>query len=87
MTADTWQGIAAEEEDAQLTGGLSALLRRRARHLLTGLLRPHRKAMTLAFLLVVTANLAALAGPGWWGWRSTRASPRSCTAVPSGRWR
>ncbi len=63
MTADTWQGIAAEEEDAQLAGGLSALLRRRARHLLTGLLRPHRKAMTLAFLLVVTANLAALAGP------------------------
>ncbi|MBO0776059.1 MAG: ABC transporter ATP-binding protein, partial [Actinobacteria bacterium] len=59
---DTWQGVAAEDAP-EITGGLAALLRRRARRLLGDLLRPHRGAMTAVLLLVVVANLAALAGP------------------------
>jgi len=62
MTADAWRGIAAEETD-QLTAGVSALLRRRARRLLTDLLRPQWRAVAGTIVLVVAANLAALAGP------------------------
>jgi ATP-binding cassette, subfamily B, bacterial len=62
MTADTWRGIAAEDQD-QLAPGVSALLRRRARRLLTSLLRPHKRAVAGVLILVVAANLAALAGP------------------------
>jgi ATP-binding cassette, subfamily B, bacterial len=62
VTAQAWRGVAAEDVD-EVTGGLSTLLRRRARRLLTGLLRPHRAAMIIIGVLVVTANLAALAGP------------------------
>ena len=62
MTADAWRGIGAEDAD-QLTAGVSALLRRRARRLLTDLLRPHKRMVTRTLLLVVTANLAALTGP------------------------
>ena len=62
MTADAWRGIAAEETD-QLTAGVSALLRRRARRLLTDLLRPQKGAVAGTLVLVVAANLAALAGP------------------------
>jgi ATP-binding cassette subfamily B protein len=62
MTAGAWRGIAAEDAD-QITGKLSALLRRRGRRLLTGLLRPYRGRVALTFALIVTANLAALAGP------------------------
>ena len=62
MTAETWQGIAAEDVD-NVTSGLSALLRRRARRLLTSLLRPYRRQVTWTLVLIVTANVAALAGP------------------------
>jgi ATP-binding cassette subfamily B protein len=62
VTVQAWRGIAAEDVD-EVTGGLSTLLRRRARRLLTTLLQPHRTAMIAIGLLVVTANLAALAGP------------------------
>jgi ABC-type multidrug transport system fused ATPase/permease subunit len=62
MTADTWRGVAAEDTD-QVTGKLSALLRRRGRRLLTSLLRPHRGRVAVTLALIVTANLAALAGP------------------------
>ncbi|MFI5080360.1 MAG: ABC transporter ATP-binding protein, partial [Streptosporangiales bacterium] len=62
MTADAWRGIAAEETD-QLTAGVSALLRRRARRLLTDLLRPHKRVVTGTLVLVVIENLAALTGP------------------------
>ena len=62
MTAATWQGIAAEDVD-QVTSGLSALLRRRARRLLTGLLRPYRRQVAWTLVLIVLANMAALAGP------------------------
>jgi ATP-binding cassette, subfamily B, bacterial len=62
MTAQAWQGIAAEEVE-EVTARLSALLRRRARRLLADLLRPHRRAVLATLVLIVTANLAALAGP------------------------
>jgi ATP-binding cassette, subfamily B, bacterial len=62
VTAETWQGIAAEDVD-EVSSGLSALLRRRARRLLTALLRPYRRQVGWALVLVVIANLAALAGP------------------------
>ena len=61
-TSDTWRGIAAEDAD-EITGGLAALLRRRARGLLFSLLRPQRARVILTFMLIVTASLAALAGP------------------------
>jgi ABC-type multidrug transport system fused ATPase/permease subunit len=59
---DTWRGIAAEEAE-QMTAGLTALLRVRARRLLVSLLRPQRARVIGTLLLIVAANLAALAGP------------------------
>jgi ATP-binding cassette subfamily B protein len=61
-TSDTWRGTAAEDAD-EITGGLAALLRRRARGLLFSLLRPQRARVILTFMLIVIASLAALAGP------------------------
>jgi ABC-type multidrug transport system fused ATPase/permease subunit len=60
--SDAWRGIAAEDAD-EVTGSLAALLRRRARRLLFSLLRPQRARVIVTFLLIVTASLAALAGP------------------------
>jgi ATP-binding cassette, subfamily B, bacterial len=62
MTADAWRGVAAEDAD-QVTGKLSALLRRRGRRLLGSLLRPYRGRVAVTLALIITANLAALAGP------------------------
>ncbi len=64
MTAETqaWRGIAAEQED-EITGKLSMLLRRRSRALLTNLLGPSRRLVVAIFLMIVAAQLAALAGP------------------------
>jgi ATP-binding cassette, subfamily B, bacterial len=64
VSADTqaWQGIAAEDVD-EVTSGLSTLLRRRARRLLTSLLRPYRRQVAWTLVLIVIANVAALAGP------------------------
>jgi ATP-binding cassette subfamily B protein len=61
-SSDTWRGIAAEDAD-EVTGGLATLLRRRARRLLFSLLRPQRARVIVTFALIVTASLAALAGP------------------------
>ncbi len=61
-STDAWRGIAAEDVD-EVSGGLAALLRRRARRLLFSLLRPQRARVVVTFLLIVTASLAALAGP------------------------
>ncbi len=61
-SATAWRGIAAEDAD-EITSGLAALLRRRSRHLLTSLLRPHRGRVALTLLFTVLTNLAALAGP------------------------
>jgi ATP-binding cassette, subfamily B, bacterial len=60
--AEAWRGIAAEQED-EITGKLSTLLRRRSRALLTDLLGPYRRLVGVTFTLIVIAQLAALAGP------------------------
>jgi ATP-binding cassette, subfamily B, bacterial len=64
MTTETqaWRGIAAEQED-EITGKLGTLLRRRSRALLEDLLGPYRRLVVTIFLLIVAAQLAALAGP------------------------
>jgi ATP-binding cassette subfamily B protein len=59
---DAWRGIAAEEVE-QMTAGLAAVLRTRARRLLIRLLQPQRARVLGTLLLIVAANLAALAGP------------------------
>ena len=61
-TGQAWRGIAAEDAD-EITASLSALLRRRGRRLLQDLLRPHRGRVLAILVLIVTANLGALAGP------------------------
>jgi ATP-binding cassette subfamily B protein len=60
--AEAWRGIAAEQED-EISGKLGSLLRRRSRRLLADLLRPYRRLVLTIFLLIVSAQLAALAGP------------------------
>jgi ATP-binding cassette, subfamily B, bacterial len=59
---EAWRGIAAEQEE-EISGKLGTLLRRRSRRLLADLLRPHRRLSLVIFLLIVAAQLAALAGP------------------------
>ena len=61
-TTQPWRGVAAESVE-EVSGKLSALLRRRARRLLTALLRPYRRQVAWALVLIILANLAALAGP------------------------
>jgi ATP-binding cassette, subfamily B, bacterial len=65
MTApvEAWRGIAAEEQEDEISGKLGTLLRRRSRALLTDLLRPYRRLVVGIFLLIVAAQLGALAGP------------------------
>ena len=62
MSEQPWRGVATESAE-DVTGKLSALLRRRARRLLTALLRPYRRQVTWALVLVIIGNLAALTGP------------------------
>jgi ATP-binding cassette, subfamily B, bacterial len=61
-TTPAWRGIAAEEAE-EITGKLGTLLRRRSRRLLGSLLGPHRRLAVTIFVLIVVAQLAALAGP------------------------
>jgi len=61
-TAQAWRGVAAEDAD-EITASLAALLRTRGRRLLQDLLSPHRAWCATILLLIVIANLAALAGP------------------------
>ena len=61
-TAQAWRGVAAEDAD-EITASMAALLRTRGRRLLQDLLRPHRVWCATILLLIVIANLAALAGP------------------------
>jgi ATP-binding cassette, subfamily B, bacterial len=60
--AQAWRGIAAEDVD-EVTPGLATLLRLRGRRLLQDLLRPYRARVGAILLLIVLANIAALAGP------------------------
>jgi len=62
IAAQAWRGIAAEDAD-EITASLAALLRTRGRRLLQDLLRPHRAWCAAILLLIVIANVAALAGP------------------------
>jgi len=62
VPAEAWRGIAAEQED-EITGKLSTLLRRRSSELLTDLLGAYRRLVAVIFALIVAAQLAALAGP------------------------
>ena len=59
---EAWRGVASEQED-EISGKLGTLLRRRSRRLLTDLFRPYHRLVTTIFLLIVVAQLAALAGP------------------------
>jgi ATP-binding cassette, subfamily B, bacterial len=59
---EAWRGIASEQEE-EISGKLGTLLRRRSRRLLADLLGPHRRLVVTIFLLIVAAQLAALAGP------------------------
>ena len=58
----SWRGIATEHVD-DVSAPLAALLRRRSRVLLTDLLRPYRRAVTLTGVMIMIASLCALAGP------------------------
>ena len=60
--AEAWRGVAAEDND-DISASLSALLRRRGRRLLQDLLRPHRRSVLAILVLILIANLGALAGP------------------------
>ena len=61
-TTPAWRGIAAEDVD-EITASLATLLRLRGRRLLQDLIRPYRARAGMILLLIVVANLAALAGP------------------------
>ena len=61
--AEAWRGVAAEQQEDEISGKLSTLLRRRSRRLLSDLLGPHKRLVVGIFLLIVAAQLAALAGP------------------------
>jgi ATP-binding cassette, subfamily B, bacterial len=61
--AEAWRGVAAELQEDEITGKLSTLLRRRSRRLLSDLLGPYKRLVLVIFLLIVAAQLAALAGP------------------------
>ena len=61
--AEAWRGVAAEQQEDDISAKLSTLLRRRSRRLLSDLLGPHKRLVLGIFLLIVAAQLAALAGP------------------------
>ncbi len=60
--AEAWRGIASEQEE-EISGKLGTLLRRRSRRLLADLLGPYRRLVMTIFVLIVTAQVAALVGP------------------------
>ena len=58
----SWRGVAAERQD-EVSGPVSALLRARSRALLGSLLRPHVRGLRILLALIISTNLAWLAGP------------------------
>jgi len=60
--ADAWRGVAAEEVD-DFSPSVAGLLRRRSRHLLANLARPHRRRIVLAALLITARSAAYLSLP------------------------
>jgi ATP-binding cassette subfamily B protein len=68
VSVDQWRGVASETSE-EVTGKLSALLRRRTRRLLGDLVRPHKTRLwiyVVAIVLSVSASMAipALVGVG-----------------------
>ena len=59
---DAWRGVKAEDEE-EVEGGLAGLLRSRSRALLGDLVRPHRRSVFGAAVLVAVATAARLAVP------------------------
>jgi ABC-type multidrug transport system fused ATPase/permease subunit len=57
-----WRGVKAEEEE-EMPGSVSVLLRRRTRNLLADLLRPHRRAVRMVAIAIVLATAAQMAIP------------------------
>ena len=60
--AAAWRGVAAEGS-GDLSAEVTIRLRRRSRRLLGSLLRPHRRAVRIAVVLLLVQNAAAMAGP------------------------
>jgi ATP-binding cassette subfamily B protein len=59
---EDWRGVAAEDID-EMTVAIGLKLQARSRTLLKSLLRPHRRAVLTALVIVIAENLAALLGP------------------------
>ncbi len=59
---DRWRGVKAED-DEDMPGSVSALLRRRTRGLIVDLLRPHRRSLRVVGLAIVVATAAQMAIP------------------------
>ena len=64
---DRWRGVAVED-DEEMPGSISALLRRRTRDLLGDLLRPHRRSVRLVAVAIVLATAAQMAIPALVGY-------------------
>jgi ATP-binding cassette, subfamily B, bacterial len=61
-TVTDWRGVAAEGTD-DLSDEVTLRLRKRSRRLLGSLLRPHKRAVWIAVVLLLLQNAAAMAGP------------------------
>ncbi|MGD9796590.1 MAG: ABC transporter ATP-binding protein [Acidimicrobiia bacterium] len=59
---DAWRGVKTEDADVA-TSGLAGLLRSRSRALLASLLRPHKRPVALAALLIAVSTSCQLAIP------------------------
>ncbi|MCU1675194.1 MAG: transporter related, partial [Frankiales bacterium] len=62
VDVEAWRGVAAEGSE-DLTTDTTVRLRARSRTLLRDLLRPHKRRLVLAGLLLLAQNAAAMAGP------------------------
>jgi ATP-binding cassette subfamily B protein len=61
---EAWRGVAVEDDEADVVDRRAGLrLQARARRLVAELLRPHRRAVVLAAVLLVAENAVMLAGP------------------------
>ena len=59
---NAWRGVAAEGDD-DLSVEVTIRLRDRSRRLLRSLLRPHRRAVWMAIVLLLVQNAASMVGP------------------------
>jgi ATP-binding cassette, subfamily B, bacterial len=61
-STSSWRGVAAEGAD-DLSDEVTIRLRQRSRRLLRSLVRPHKRAVWIAVVLLLVQNAAAMAGP------------------------